>query len=188
MYQLWGGGSPFTVQGDGTKQLIDRAGTPVKLLGISSHILQTLKTEEKWKETITAWVSCTDEPDWAAECLKLFKVIAEEIAPSNAFANSFDLVVEMQSAILIEIITSNAQTAEGESIGNYIDSSQIYKSNKQEHFKKLKSEYKSIEYSDMLFFDNEMGNIKSVSKLGVKCVYCPDGMTERIWDEGLKMF
>lgn len=40
----------------------------------------------------------------------------------------------------------------------------------------------------MLFFDNEMGNIKSVSKLGVKCVYCPDGMTERIWDEGLKMF
>ena len=95
MYQLWGGGSPFTVQGDGTKQLIDRAGTPVKLLGISSHILQTLKTEEKWKETITAWVSCTDEPDWAAECLKLFKVIAEEIASSNAFANSFDLVVEM---------------------------------------------------------------------------------------------
>ena len=80
------------------------------------------------------------------------------------------------------------QTAEGESIGNYIDSSQIYKSNKQEHFKKLKLEYGSIEYSEMLFFDNEMGNIKSVSKLGVKCVYCPDGMTERIWDEGLKMF
>ena len=80
------------------------------------------------------------------------------------------------------------QTAEGESIGNYIDSSQIYKSNKQEHFKKLKSEYKSIDYSEMLFFDNEMGNIRSVSKLGVKCVYCPDGMTEKIWEEGLGMF
>jgi magnesium-dependent phosphatase 1 len=74
MYQLWGGGSPFTVSGDGTKKLLDRNGTPVKLLGISSQILQTLKTEEKWKDTITAWVSCTDEPDWAAECMKLFNV------------------------------------------------------------------------------------------------------------------
>lgn len=95
MYQLWGGGSPFTVQGDGTKQLIDRAGTSVKLLGISSHILQTLKTEEKWKETITAWVSCTDEPEWAAECLKLFKVSTEDIAPSNACTSFLDLVVGM---------------------------------------------------------------------------------------------
>ena len=74
MYQLWGGGSPFTVFGDGTKKLLDRNGIPVKLLGISSQILQTLKTEEKWKDTITAWVSCTDEPDWAAECMNLFKV------------------------------------------------------------------------------------------------------------------
>ena len=74
MYQLWGGGSPFTVDGDGTKQIFDRRGTSVKLLGISSHILQTLKNEEKWKGTVTAWVSCTDEPEWAAECMKLFKV------------------------------------------------------------------------------------------------------------------
>ena len=74
MYQLWGGGSPFTVDGDGTKKLFDRSGTPVKLLGISSHILQTLKSDEKWSDTVVAWVSCTDEPTWAAECLNLFKV------------------------------------------------------------------------------------------------------------------
>lgn len=74
MYQLWGGGSPFTVDGDGTKQLYDRSGTPVKLLGISSQILETLKTDKKWSETVVAWVSCTDEPSWAAECLNLFKV------------------------------------------------------------------------------------------------------------------
>jgi Acid Phosphatase len=74
MYQLWGGGSPFTVDGDGTQQLFDRSGTPVKLLGISSHILETLKSNEKWSDTVVAWVSCTDEPTWAAECLNLFKV------------------------------------------------------------------------------------------------------------------
>ena len=74
MYQLWGGGSPFTVDGDGRKRLFDRKGTPVRLLGISSQILQTLKSEQKWENTIVAWVSCTDEPDWAADCMELFKV------------------------------------------------------------------------------------------------------------------
>ena len=40
----------------------------------------------------------------------------------------------------------------------------------------------------MLFFDNEYGNIKSVSKLGVKCIHCPNGMTEQIWMNGLSLF
>ena len=152
MYQLWGGGAPFTVDGDGTKKLMDRSGTPVKLLGISSQILQELKTDPKWAATKTAWVSCTDEPEWAAECLLKFK------------------------------------TKEGQAIGSYIDSSQIYKANKKQHFRELKKQYESIEYSEMLFFDNESGNIRSVSELGVQCVYCPDGMTEEIWQQGLARF
>ena len=60
--------------------------------------------------------------------------------------------------------------------------------NKQVHFQKLKNEYPSIDYSEMLFFDNEMGNILSVSKLGVKCIHCPDGMTQAVWDKGLGAF
>ena len=40
----------------------------------------------------------------------------------------------------------------------------------------------------MLFFDNENGNIRTVSKLGVRCVYTPDGMTNEKWIEGLNMF
>ena len=40
----------------------------------------------------------------------------------------------------------------------------------------------------MLFFDNEYGNIENVQKLGVKCVYCPHGVTQTAWDEGLKLF
>ncbi len=43
-------------------------------------------------------------------------------------------------------------------------------------------------YEEMLFFDNEMGNIKSVSKLGVKCVYCPQGCDYEAWLTGMRLF
>ena len=113
MYQLWGGGSPFRVDGDGTKQLYDQHGTKVKLLGVSSKVLQELKTDPRWLNTKTAWVSCTDEPSWADECMTLFK------------------------------------TAEGKSLKSYIDSSQIFKANKKEHFRRLKKEFPDIEYPGM---------------------------------------
>ena len=68
------------------------------------------------------------------------------------------------------------------------DSSQIFKANKQVHFQKLREQYPTIEFEDMLFFDNEYGNIQSVSKLGVKCIYCPSGMTKDAWEDGLSLF
>lgn len=73
-------------------------------------------------------------------------------------------------------------------IGKIAHSSQIYSANKQVHFKTLHEEFPDIEFHEMLFFDNEMRNIHNVEKLGVKCVYCPDGMTESIWEDGLKLF
>jgi hypothetical protein len=69
-----------------------------------------------------------------------------------------------------------------------VDSVQIYKANKKTHFQNLKKEYPALEYHDMIFFDNEMGNIRSVSALGVHCVFCPDGLTEEIWGSALREF
>jgi hypothetical protein len=40
---------------------------------ISGGILDELKTEEGWKGVKVAWVSCTDEPTWADECMRKFK-------------------------------------------------------------------------------------------------------------------
>lgn len=64
----------------------------------------------------------------------------------------------------------------------------IYKANKQTHFRNMKKDYPHIEFSEMIFFDNEMGNINSVSRLGVNCVYCPEGLTEDIWLEALSNY
>jgi magnesium-dependent phosphatase 1 len=152
MYMLWGGGAPFKYNSNG-KDLVDCSGRAVRLLGISAEVLHELKEDPNLSDIKVAWVSCTDEPAWAAECLKMFKTLPGGVA-----------------------------------IKTSADSSQIYKANKQAHFQKLKNQYPTVAYDEMLFFDNEMGNIRSVEKLGVKCVYCPDGITEGAWQEGLDMF
>jgi len=40
-----------------------------------------------------------------------------------------------------------------------------------------------VPFEQMAFFDNEYGNIRSVSGLGVKCYYTPDGMTKEAWEK-----
>jgi magnesium-dependent phosphatase 1 len=151
MYQLWGGGAPFKHAPNG-KDLLDKAGNPVRLLGISAEILHELKNNSALTHIKVAWVSCTDEPEWADECLRKFT------------------------------------TSGGQALSQIVDSSQIFKSNKQKHFQNLRRQYPDIGFEEMLFFDNEYGNIRNVSQLGVKCYYCEDGMTQQAWEEGLRMF
>eukprot|EP01031_Cornospumella_fuschlensis_P032861 gene32861-39734_t len=156
MYQLWGGGSPFELADNG-RDLVDRAGTTVRLLGVADRILQDLHTHPALTDIKVAWVSCTDEPEWAAECLEKL---------------------------------STTGTGDGRGrviIGQVAHSSQIFKANKQTHFRNLKHQYPDIDFKDMLFFDNESHNIESVRKLGVKCYFARDGMTLKAWEEGLKM-
>ena len=133
MYELWGGGAPFTKVD--SRNLIDRKGVKVRLLGFIDQLLQDLHSNNTWANTKIAWVSCTDEPNWADECLHKFT------------------------------------TVDGIPFHNIPHSSQIFKANKQVHFQKLHSIYgkEGIDYSDMLFFDNEHYNIETVSRLGVRC-------------------
>lgn len=153
MYQLWGGGAPFR-HAPNRVDLLDSSGATVRLLGSAAQILHDIQTHPRFIErnTKVAWVSCTDEPEWAEECLHKFA------------------------------------TAGNVPLASVVHSSQIYKANKSHHFRKLKEEFPSIEYTDMLFFDNERSNIVAVSKLGVRCVYAPHGMTEEAWRQGLDLF
>ena len=68
-----------------------------------------------------------------------------------------------------------------------VDEEMIFKANKQAHFKQLQSRL-NIPYESMLFFDNEVSNIHSVSKLGVMAVHCPHGVTRELWDETIQSF
>ena len=153
MYQLWGGGGPpFRVAPNGV-DLIDANNTVVRLLGLSSQILDDIKHNSDLCEPKIAWVSRCDEPEWANACLHLF-VTQPGRVPLSQIA----------------------------------DSSEIYHANKQVHFRNLKKQFPDIDYSEMLFYDNQMDNIQAGAKLGVKCVFCPDGMTAEAWEQGLQQF
>ena len=62
---------------------------------------------------------------------------------------------------------------------------EIFAGSKRAHFLEI-HEKTNIPLPAMLFFDNERGNIEQVSQMGPTCVYCPQGMTEAVFREGLK--
>ena len=77
MYMLWGsGGAPFTGPGaDGA--LVDCGGRRVTMLGAVPELLGELHADPRWARTVVAIASCTDEPAWAQECLRKFKVAGD---------------------------------------------------------------------------------------------------------------
>ena len=153
MYELWGGGAPFTDHGDGT--LRDRAGVRVWLLGAVREVLRELHCSAEWSGAVVAIASRTDEPSWAEACLQQFSI---DDGRGGAF--------EMKEAFAAE---------------------EIYKGAKTGHFRSL-ARKTGIALSEMLFFDNELGNCRDVATLGVTCVHCPDGVTEDIWRLALRSY
>ena len=68
--------------------------------------------------------------------------------------------------------------------GNLVE---ISYNDKTHHFRQLHKKT-GIPFEHMVFFDNEHWNIKQVSKLGVKCIYTPDGMMKKHWEEAKTEF
>jgi magnesium-dependent phosphatase 1 len=64
---------------------------------------------------------------------------------------------------------------------------EIYKGNKKTHLKALKQKT-GVAFEDMLFFDDDMENIRNVSELGVVSVLTPEGVTADAWEQGLRRF
>ena len=69
----------------------------------------------------------------------------------------------------------------------YFKYQEIYPGRKTTHFKKIKDE-SGIDYSEMLFFDDEHRNIRDMSTVGVICVYLEEPMSKSVMEKGLDMF
>ena len=72
-------------------------------------------------------------------------------------------------------------------LGSCFDAREITKESKSSHFRRLKEKY-SCDYEDMLFFDNEYGNCREISSLGVTVAFSPDGVTGDVWAEAVAAF
>jgi magnesium-dependent phosphatase 1 len=112
-----------------------------------------------------AVASRTDEPEWARFCMDLLVVGLEEESGDGAVVASTSTTLSACFGELVE----------------------IHFDNKKHHFHRL---HKStgVPYDEMVFFDNEYGNIRTVSSLGVTCIYTPDGMERKHWDEAKRAF
>lgn len=64
---------------------------------------------------------------------------------------------------------------------------EIYRKDKDRHFKVLHTKT-GIDYCDMIFYDNQMNNLEIVKKLGVTCVYTPDGIDKKLFNKSLENF
>ena len=73
MFMLWGGGAPFRKK-PGSTDLLDARGATVMMLGAVPEVLRELKEDPKWESTTVAVASCTDEPEWAQECMQKFDI------------------------------------------------------------------------------------------------------------------
>ena len=65
--------------------------------------------------------------------------------------------------------------------------SEIYPSSKLQHFEALQRD-SGIDFHDMLFFADEMRNVREVSELGVTCIFVENGMTTAVFEDGLRRF
>ena len=72
-------------------------------------------------------------------------------------------------------------------LGDCFDAREITKESKSSHFRRLKEKY-ACDYEDMLFFDNEYGNCREISQLGVTVAFSPDGVTGDVWADALAAF
>jgi len=63
---------PFSKSIDGIVQ--DKNNQPLHYLANIKNILNELTTDEKWKNTKIGFISCTELPDYAEQCLKLMAI------------------------------------------------------------------------------------------------------------------
>lgn len=63
--------------------------------------------------------------------------------------------------------------------------SEIYPSSKLKHFASIRAT-SEIEYDRMLFFDDEMRNVREVTELGVTSIFVESGLSQEVFDDGLQ--
>ncbi|KAG7387114.1 Magnesium-dependent phosphatase 1, partial [Phytophthora pseudosyringae] len=174
MYELWG--APFK-KNAATGAVTDCKGEQVHFFGAVHAVLSILETDPQFRDTTeVAVASRTTEPKWAKTCMRLMDVDIGDVTSKDEAEEEEEEKSEQED-----------EEAEKKSLQSVVDYEAIYPRNKRVHFEQLKKD-SGIPYEDMLFFDNEYGNVHDIQELGVTSAYCPQGLTEGSWIQGMEEF
>ncbi|CAH0514661.1 unnamed protein product [Peronospora belbahrii] len=174
MYELWG--APFK-KNPTTGAVTDCKGEQVHFFNAVHTVMKILKTDSQFQGTTkVAVASRTTEPKWAKTCMRLMDV---DIETNGCGPSRYDKDGKEDD--------ENDHKVTQTSLQSIIDYEAIYPCNKRVHFEQLKKD-SGIPFEDMLFFDNEYGNVQDIQKLGVICAYCPKGLTIGSWIQGMEAF
>jgi magnesium-dependent phosphatase-1 len=144
-----------------------------ELSSIRSYALADIyRLQQEGHDIQAAVASRTDEPDWAYYCMNHLAVQVQDAKDK----------LPMHS--LMSLLDCFGGQSKSKAKNPLI---QISFQDKTHHFQRL-HQATGVAYQDMVFFDNEEWNVRSVSTLGVKCIYTPDGMQKRYWDEAKRTF
>lgn len=160
LYFSGGYGSPFVVSPDNPDILLTNIKRePVYLLGDVRDVMRELYQSSIWEGVAVGISSRTDQPIWARELLEKFVVDGHGTSPLTPFT-------------LRDVINGPVQIASD---------------SKVDHFLRIHKQT-TIPLDEMMFFDNEWANCKSVASLGVTVGFTPYGVTRRIFDATLQAF
>lgn len=136
--------------------------------------MNELKTDAKWENTSIAIASCCDEPSWARECIKKFSLV--------------HLHGWLYSSVSFTLLLT-CRVGNGFFLRDVFDPNldEIYKASKSSHLRTI-AKKTGVSLKDMIFFDNEYGNCKTVASIGVTVMYTPEGVTRQNFEEALQKF
>ncbi|GMF62678.1 unnamed protein product [Phytophthora fragariaefolia] len=143
-----------------TGDVTDAAGWQVHFYPEIHAVLSVLKTDPQFRHTKIGVASRTEEVATAKTVLGLMDV--QLCGPDGSDAGKHPL------SSLADFVT-------------------VFPGSKTTHFRQL-HEQSGVPFEDMLFNDDEDGNVRDVSALGVVCSYCPEGLTVASWLQGMEDF
>ena len=195
-------GPPFRVRKDGV--VVDCRGEAVELFKDTHDILNELAHSVGWEDTHVAFVSRTSYPEYAFECLRLIK-IGEQQTPMHDVSKQR----ERERGREREREEGKGREKEGEGetfthtqtqththtppqanaccpalVWQVAKHHEVYPGTKTTHFERIHRRT-GIAYEDMVFFDNEYRNVRDVQRLGVTCVYTPEGFRRKYFKEAM---
>ncbi len=134
------------------------------------------------------WCDCTNPP---------YKRINGHVEDSNGskiklYPDVVDILSELKEQSFSLALASRTEAPSWAQqllklldIEHFFNHQEIYPGSKIQHFTQLQKAT-GISYSNMIFFDDEMRNIKEVGNLGVQAVYVEEGINSNLVFQAIK--